>query len=78
MFIKKYVGLTLKTLYFGCISTWKQYFHHIHATYAPDSFKHFMDPEGSLQCSQELATCPYPEPDQSNPHHSILSLQDPS
>jgi len=26
--------------------------------------RHFMEPEGSLPYSQELATCPYPEPDQ--------------
>jgi hypothetical protein len=25
-----------------------------------------MEPEGSLSNSQERATCPYPEPDQSN------------
>jgi len=24
-----------------------------------------MEPEGSLPCTQELATCPYREPDQS-------------
>jgi hypothetical protein len=28
--------------------------------------------EGSLSCSQEPATCPYPEPDESNPHLSPL------
>jgi hypothetical protein len=27
-----------------------------------------MEPEGSLPCSEELATCPYPDPDESNPH----------
>jgi hypothetical protein len=27
-----------------------------------------MEPEGSLPHSQEHATCPYPEPDRSNPH----------
>jgi len=26
-----------------------------------------MEPEGSLPHSKELATCPYPEPDQSSP-----------
>jgi hypothetical protein len=34
-----------------------------------------MEPEGSLPCSQEPSTGPYPEPDQSNPHHPILSLR---
>jgi hypothetical protein len=33
-----------------------------------------MEPEGSLQCSQEHSTGPYPEPDESNPYHSILFL----
>jgi hypothetical protein len=36
-----------------------------------------MEPEGSIPNSQELSTCPYPEPDQSSPHHPILPLQDP-
>jgi hypothetical protein len=36
--------------------------------------QHFMEPEGSLPCSQEPSTCPYPEPDRSNPYHPILSL----
>jgi hypothetical protein len=32
-----------------------------------------MEPEGSIPCSQEPYTGPYPEPYQSNPHHNILS-----
>jgi hypothetical protein len=35
--------------------------------------QHFMEPEGSLACSEEPSIGPYPEPDQSYPHHSILS-----
>jgi hypothetical protein len=31
-----------------------------------------MEPEGSLPCSREPSTGPYPEPDQSNPYHRIL------
>jgi hypothetical protein len=34
-----------------------------------------METEGSLPRSQELSTCTYPEPDQSRPQHSILSLK---
>jgi hypothetical protein len=33
-----------------------------------------MEREGSLSCSQELSTGPYPKPDQSNPYHPILCL----
>jgi hypothetical protein len=35
------------------------------------------NPKGSSPNSQELYTCPYPEPDQSSPHHPIPPLQDP-
>jgi hypothetical protein len=34
-----------------------------------------MEPEGSLPSSQELSTYTYPEPDQSSPQQSILSLK---
>jgi hypothetical protein len=27
-----------------------------------------MEPEGSLSCTQQPATGPYPEPDESSPH----------
>jgi hypothetical protein len=37
--------------------------------------QHFMEPEGSLPCSQEPSTDPYPEPGQSNPYHPIRSLR---
>jgi hypothetical protein len=42
------------------------------------SSQHFMEPEGSLPSSQELSTGTYPEPNQSSPQHSILSLIGPS
>jgi hypothetical protein len=31
-----------------------------------------MKPEGSLPCSQQTATGPHPEPDESSPHLPIL------
>jgi hypothetical protein len=37
-----------------------------------------MEPEVSLPRSEEISAGPYPEPDQSNPHRPILSLQDSS
>jgi hypothetical protein len=37
-----------------------------------------MEPEGSLPCSQEPATRPYPVPNESNPHPQTLFPYDPS
>jgi hypothetical protein len=33
-----------------------------------------MEPEGSLPCSQEPSTSPYPKPDRSSQYHRILSF----
>jgi hypothetical protein len=35
----------------------------------PRTSQNFMEPEGSIPCSQEPSTSPYPEPYQSNTHH---------
>jgi hypothetical protein len=35
--------------------------------------QYFMEPEGSLPCSQDPSTGPYPEPDRSSPYHPNLS-----
>jgi hypothetical protein len=40
-----------------------------------ENSQNFTEPEGSLPCSQELSTYPYPQPDQSRPYHLILSLK---
>jgi hypothetical protein len=32
-----------------------------------------MEPKGSIPNSQELSTCPYPQADQSSPHHPIYT-----
>jgi hypothetical protein len=37
-----------------------------------------MELKGSLPYSQELTTCPYPKPSESNPHPQNLFPQDPS
>jgi hypothetical protein len=34
-----------------------------------------MEPEVPVPRSQDLSTSPYPEPDESSPHHPILYLQ---
>jgi hypothetical protein len=38
------------------------------------NFQHFMETEGSLPCSQEPATSPSPDPNQSSPYHHILFI----
>jgi hypothetical protein len=35
--------------------------------------QYFMEPEGSLPCSQEPSIGPYPDPDKSSPSYPILS-----
>ena len=37
-----------------------------------------MEPESSLPYSQALATCPYPEPTPSSPHHPFPLPENPS
>jgi hypothetical protein len=39
-------------------------------------YQHFMEPEGLLTRSQQPATYPYPDPDQSSPYHLIVTLKD--
>jgi hypothetical protein len=39
-----------------------------------EKFPAFMEPESSLPCSQQPATDPYPEPDESSPQFSTLFL----
>jgi hypothetical protein len=39
--------------------------------------QYFKESEGLLLYSQDLATGPYPEPDESSPYDPILFLQDP-
>jgi hypothetical protein len=34
--------------------------------------QHFMESEGSLPCSQQPSTIPYPQPYESNPQHPML------
>jgi hypothetical protein len=40
-----------------------------------NKFQCFMEPEGSLVCSQESSTGSHPEPDEFSPHHPTLFLK---
>jgi hypothetical protein len=43
----------------------------IHSIPSSRTSQHFMEPEGSLPCSQERSNGPYPEPDRSSTYHPI-------
>jgi hypothetical protein len=48
----------------------------ITVAYLVKKFPLFVEYVGSLPCSQEPATGPYPEPDESSPHLHALFLED--
>jgi hypothetical protein len=79
-FTRSYVCLHIVRVYLTILTPWSwallERSHHSW-NYSRTS-QHFMEPRGSLPCSQEPSTGPHPEPDQSNPYHPILSLEDPS
>ena len=41
-----------------------------------EELMHFMEPEDALQCLQESANWPYPDPDRPIPHPPVLFLDD--
>ena len=39
-----------------------------------ETLRHFVEPQGALPCSEALASCPHPQPDEPSPHILISHL----
>ena len=65
----------------GCLEISEAQFHavlsllrHAQQLTSTRNSRHFMQHDCSLPCSQQRATCPYPEPDESSPRPAILEV----